>query len=285
MWTRWLGALALCILTGCHLANNAVHNLTYEAKLATAEIQEQCNYEKLARASWQTVRANEDCRGVPKDYAQGFKDGFVDYLQFGGSGRPPFVPPKRYWGPRHRTLEGYRAVEAWYAGFRHGVEAAHHSGYRQWVTLPSAHTTMLPETLVCRSSGMAESVENNRLAPTCLPSPNVLQSSEPMTPTNKASKPRPQTNAPPHATLGAPISPAIPTSSHLHEPAKDILSFETVQAERPIVMQAPARLVAVVNPIGGIAPQTATSAAGLMAPAETNSTRRATAIVAPVVMD
>jgi hypothetical protein len=77
-----------------------------------------------------------------KDYAEGFKDGFIDYLQFGGSGQPPYAPPKRYWGPNYRTPEGYRAIEDWFAGFRHGVTAAKESGYRPWVTLPSASTTV-----------------------------------------------------------------------------------------------------------------------------------------------
>ena len=270
MWNRWLGTLALCTLTGCHLANNAVHNLTYEAKLATAEIQEHCNYEKLARSSWEAVRANEDCRGFPKDYAEGFKDGFVDYLQFGGSGRPPFVPPKRYWGPRYRTPAGYRAIEDWYAGFRYGVEAAHHSGYRQWVTLPSAHTTMLPAEPACRGSGMPASVENNGLTSTRIPSP---------------SEPRPRTNAPPQATLGAPIPPAIPARSQLHEPAKGIISFEIVQAERPIVMHEPPGRVAVVNPIREIAPQSATAATSLMTPTEPGITRRAATFAAPIGLD
>ena len=141
MCIRWLGSIALCTLAaGCQLANNAIHNVTNEVKLATAEVQEHHNYEKLAKASWQSAQADENCRATSKDYAAGFKDGFVDYLEFGGSGQPPYLPPRSYWGPTYRTPEGYRAIEDWFAGFRHGVDAAKQSGYRQWVPLPSAST-------------------------------------------------------------------------------------------------------------------------------------------------
>ena len=128
-------------MTGCQLAGNAVKNVNYEFELATAEILERCNYEKLAQASWQTLRPPQT---VPKEYAQGFKDGFVDYLQFGGSGQPPYVPPKRFWGPHYRTPEGYQANENWFAGFHLGTAMAQQSGYRKWVTLPSAPPTALP---------------------------------------------------------------------------------------------------------------------------------------------
>ena len=145
MWTRWLGTLALCTLTpGCQLASNAIHNVCYETRLNTAEVQERCDYEKLAKASWETVKSTEPCAEWSKDHEDGFIDGFVDYLQFGGPGQPPYVPPKRYWGPNYHTPEGYRAIEEWFAGFRHGVTAAEQSGYRRWSKVPSAHATESP---------------------------------------------------------------------------------------------------------------------------------------------
>jgi hypothetical protein len=145
MWTRWLGTLALCTLTtGCQLASNAIHNVCYETRLNTAEVQERCDYEKLAKASWETVRTTEACAEWSKDHEDGFIDGFVDYLQFGGPGQPPYVPPKRYWGPKYHTPDGYLAIEEWFAGFRHGVTAAEQSGYRQWAKVPSAHMTEAP---------------------------------------------------------------------------------------------------------------------------------------------
>lgn len=139
--TRRLATLILCTLaTGCQLASNAVHNFAYEAKLTTAELEEHCRYEKLARAAWNDVCADEHT-SYSRDYAAGFKDGFVDFLQFGGTGGAPYVPPQQYWSAHYRTPDGYQAVQDWFAGFRHGVTAAQQSGYRHYATMPSAHTT------------------------------------------------------------------------------------------------------------------------------------------------
>src|SRR5437868_3211430 len=135
MWIRRLSTFALCLLpTGCQLAGNAVHNIRYEMTLATADHQERANYEKLAKESWAMPKAKGICSPSTKDYEDGFKAGFIDYLQFGGSGQPPYMPPQRYWRAGYRTPEGHRAIEEWFAGFRHGVEEAKASGYRPWVT-------------------------------------------------------------------------------------------------------------------------------------------------------
>jgi hypothetical protein len=138
----WIGTLPLCMaLTGCQLVSNAYHNLSYEVKLSSAEVQEHGYYEKLALASWQETVQGDDCREIPKDYERGFKDGFIDFVEFGGSGKPPSVPPKCYWEPQYRTPDGAAAIQAWYAGFRQGVAVAQRSGYRRWVTLPTAQST------------------------------------------------------------------------------------------------------------------------------------------------
>lgn len=140
MWMRCSVTVALCMLAaGCQLAENAVHNVTFEARVNCTEMRDRCKYEKLARESWRLVTQNEHVRTFSKDYADGFKEGFVDYLEFGGAGQPPYLPPKQYWGPHYRTPDGHRAIEDWYAGFAHGASMAQQSGYRDYVTLPSAH--------------------------------------------------------------------------------------------------------------------------------------------------
>ena len=225
MWTRWPGTLALCALaTGCQLASNAVHNLTYEAKLNAATVQEHCTYEKLARASWQTVQT-EHPDAFPSAYADGFKDGFVDYLQYGGSGQPPYMLPKRFWGPHYRTAAGYQAIEQWFAGFRHGAAAAQQSGYRQWATLPSAQATapppQLPAATVYPAPGMAAPLENSAPAPLpSLPPPRVVPPSEPKPPTNNDSVPPPQISIP---LLGAPVE--VETSTREVAPPSALASW------------------------------------------------------------
>jgi hypothetical protein len=73
-----------------------------------------------------------------RDYAKGFKDGFADFLYAGGTGEPPPVPPRYYWKLRYETADGHRAMEDWFAGFRHGASVARAGGYREWVTIASS---------------------------------------------------------------------------------------------------------------------------------------------------
>src|SRR5207237_1248141 len=70
--------------------------------------------------------------------AVGFKEGFAEFLYQGGDGEPPPLPPQKYRSIRYQTPEGYQAVEAWFAGYRHGAAEARKSGQRELVTGPSA---------------------------------------------------------------------------------------------------------------------------------------------------
>src|SRR5438270_357635 len=91
----------------------------------------------LADESWEAIAHADPGHTYSDDYAHGFKDGFADYLYAGGTGEPPPVPPRYYWKVRYETPEGHKAIEDWFAGFRHGAEVAQHSGYREWVIIPS----------------------------------------------------------------------------------------------------------------------------------------------------
>jgi hypothetical protein len=262
MWTRWLGILALCILTlGCQLANNAAHNLSYEAKLSTAAALEHCTYEKLARASWDKVQQTEDGEKLPKEYAQGFKDGFVDYLQFGGSGQPPYVPPKQYWGPYFRTPKGHQAVDDWYVGFRHGAAVAQQTGYREWATLPSAATTERtgnPVGPIDPGSGIPLALANHPLAaPQKFAPPILLAPSEsPAGPTPQASTLLlPSVLAVPSVPVEAAAAPA-PQASTLRLPS--VLAVPSVPVGGPVTLQfpEPAWTIEIVEPTKDVGPST-----------------------------
>src|SRR5262249_20791963 len=72
------------------------------------------------------------------DYADGFKEGFAEYLYQGGNGEPPVMAPPRYRRIGYQTAEGHRAVEDWFAGYRHGASEAGARGWRQWIVGPSS---------------------------------------------------------------------------------------------------------------------------------------------------
>jgi hypothetical protein len=74
-----------------------------------------------------------------QDYAVGFKQGLADYVERGGSGDAPPVPPPHYWKTRFQTPQGYHAMEDWFAGFRHGAAVAREGGYRNFIVIPSSN--------------------------------------------------------------------------------------------------------------------------------------------------
>ncbi|MCC6420327.1 MAG: hypothetical protein IT429_18995 [Gemmataceae bacterium] len=139
-----VGACVLC--SGCALVGEGARNLLSIPAQAVEQVREGARNRRLARAAWQQARA----MGGPysEDYGDGFCDGFVDHLEFGGHGEPPPLPPRRYWGVNYQTAEGNLAVQDWFAGFRHGAAVAMQTGYRRWITLPTsgsgAHPPWLP---------------------------------------------------------------------------------------------------------------------------------------------
>jgi hypothetical protein len=97
---------------------------------------ERREFAALAHDAWQHVRAADPGHPYSEDYEAGFIDGYVDYLDYDGLGEPPAAPPDRYQAARYRNAEGQRAVEAWFAGFRHGAATARASGQREQVVIP-----------------------------------------------------------------------------------------------------------------------------------------------------
>jgi hypothetical protein len=131
--------LGLCLFggTGCTFVPNIERNLIVEPARYCTDQKLFRRSRKQAEAAWnEVVGQYPEAEGYSCDYRDGFLDGFADYLDFGGHGEPPNVPPPRYRRAKYATPEGYRAIEDWYAGFRHGAATAHASGLRQLVTLP-----------------------------------------------------------------------------------------------------------------------------------------------------
>src|SRR5262249_55924719 len=130
-------AIGLCVVaSGCGLVGRATHNLTYETRCCLDRAHEAKRNRRWVAEAW----AHGCADGGPRsgDYAQGFADGFLDYLEAGGSGEPPVLPPRRYWGSAYQTPVGRQLVDEWFAGFRHGAAVARDAGYRDLVTLPTS---------------------------------------------------------------------------------------------------------------------------------------------------
>jgi hypothetical protein len=131
--------IAISLLSpGCMLVQNGVDNVVNETTQCTSNFWSSRQYRRLAMCAWEDLQKGDPENNYSADYARGFKDGFADYLDAGGTGDPPAVPPRSYWKTKYQTPQGYQAIQDWFAGFRHGSAMAQESGFRQWITIPSS---------------------------------------------------------------------------------------------------------------------------------------------------
>jgi hypothetical protein len=91
---------------------------------------------RRARDAWADFTKNCAPDRYSSDFREGFLEGYVDYLDAGGTGLPPAAPPARYWQTKYQDPDGVRAIQDWNAGFRQGAEAARASGYRDTIVVP-----------------------------------------------------------------------------------------------------------------------------------------------------
>jgi hypothetical protein len=130
-----LWIVGLCTLApGCSLVGTATDTVTSESRRYLEDCAEAVRDRRWAAQAWEDARAAAPPGTYSEDHADGFKAGFADHLRAGGTGEPPPLPPKRYWGLRYQTPEGSAAIQDWFAGFRHGAAVARDGGYRRWVT-------------------------------------------------------------------------------------------------------------------------------------------------------
>src|SRR4051812_46935915 len=123
--------VAACAISGgCQLAVNGTRTVCAEIMRKVDDKREIKRNLELAEAAWVECAGNGDAYSV--DYADGFKEGFVDYLYAGGSGEPPLLPPKKYQTFRYENPQGAQAMRDWFAGFRRGAAAGAASGYRNY---------------------------------------------------------------------------------------------------------------------------------------------------------
>ncbi|QVL31162.1 hypothetical protein KIH39_20275 [Telmatocola sphagniphila] len=133
----WFYLLAgLPAASGCSLYQSGLYNLGNEPKMTWSSHHLTHDIQKQARITWgEYVQAHPgEC--FSRYFEDGFLDGYVDYLDNGGTGEPPAMPPQRYRKNKFMTPEGYSAIEDYFAGFRLGSRIAIASGIRDTLVVP-----------------------------------------------------------------------------------------------------------------------------------------------------
>jgi hypothetical protein len=132
----------LCVLVlaglnaGCSYLHFSVRNLVESPLKAVDECCAVRRFTGWAKDAWRHEQKANPEHHFSDDYARGFIDGYVDYLDAGGTGEPPALPPDCYQCSRYETPAGQAAILDWFAGFRHGSSVARASGKRELVVLP-----------------------------------------------------------------------------------------------------------------------------------------------------
>jgi hypothetical protein len=186
--------------SGCALIQDGARNICTDIRDHVDDARERVRNRRWAEEWWGQVCA-ASMQPFSPEYAQGFKDGFVEYL-FSGNTEPPPVAPLRFRGYRYQTPQGYQAIEDWFAGYRHGVSAAIDSGYRRWITAPVAVPLPPgPPPLVPPPPAPLPAVLPTTPAPEPLPAPRPVETKV---------KPQQQAAVPPQEVVSPPLEVTPP---------------------------------------------------------------------------
>ena len=198
----WKSAMwASCLLPG--LAGcGTVYNLTTEVCLAHAQHGIKHKLRKDAQVAWQTVCGQNPRRSFTHEFHDGFLDGYVDYLDRGGSAQPPATPPIKYvYAKRYFTPEGHCLVRDYYLGFKYGTDVAVASGRREFLTVP----VLPPTSAIVEVPAAPVPPPSGTPVPQPIPSPRPVPGGKP-SPPKKSDDPPPLDIRPPLQTSPGPGS-------------------------------------------------------------------------------
>lgn len=222
-----------CILcSGCALIEDGSRNVCVALSTPIETHRENARNRKWAEAAWQKVCFSSGIGPRTEDYARGFKDGYAEYLYRGGDGEPPLIAPLRYRHFRYQTENGYRAIEDWFAGYRHGASVARDTGARNWVTGPSGLHMDAPVPSDAPPHRIDEPVQE-------LPPPVILK---PVQATNEDMPPSPLPLGP---LLDAPPAREPMIEPPAPEPESVKIKILNIQAPAPLLDTTRARITGI----------------------------------------
>jgi hypothetical protein len=137
----WAGCLAPA-LAGCNIFYYAAKNAVNEPIELCDQVSRTHHLRKQARAAWAEVRAQYPRKAFTAEFRDGFIDGYADYLDRGGAGEPPVVPPKKYTRNDYLNPDGHVLIKDYVLGFKYGSDVAIATGQRQFLVVP----VLLPVT-------------------------------------------------------------------------------------------------------------------------------------------
>ncbi len=138
-------ALAFLPSLGCHLAQQAAHNLVNEPVEYLDQQKLRSDLRQEAKKLVRDLKRQEGRENIGEDFEDGFIDGYADYMEHGGAVIPPAIPPNKYRRSRFLNPAGHARIQEYFAGFHQGATAAACTGERQYLTVPVLVTDAAPE--------------------------------------------------------------------------------------------------------------------------------------------
>jgi hypothetical protein len=128
-------ASTLAASTGCSAWTGAQHAWQYNRQWndSMMSYRQKC----MATKAWHSRKHCYANQKYLKDFAQGFKAGYMD-VAAGGNGCTPAFPPREYWGWKYQSSEGQARVAAWFSGYPYGAQAAEQEGVGNWTQIQTS---------------------------------------------------------------------------------------------------------------------------------------------------
>ena len=104
----------------------------------------------------------------PKHFSRGWKQAYYN-VSLGADPCPPSIPPQPYWSKKYQDAEGCRKIEAWYAGYHKGVEAALRDCRPQYNKVPIGAFCERQSEAECRPTSEFPPTELNEVSPPLSP--------------------------------------------------------------------------------------------------------------------
>jgi hypothetical protein len=100
-----------------------------------------------AWSAWHSAKGEVPENKNTRDFAKGYKAGFLDVAR-GGDGTAPPVAPKEYWSAKYSCGDNC-SVNLWYEGFYYGALHALRDNYQGCYAVPSRNNCACIDTEAC----------------------------------------------------------------------------------------------------------------------------------------
>ena len=183
----------LPLATGCTVSRQIAANVFFEKKLFHSVEKQEHRIEEDAEELLKTIAGRHPHKEFTHDFRSGFKDGYRDFLIYGGPIRPPASPPPRYRTAKSLTPHGHCKVRDYNLGFLYGAECAEATGKRQFFTLPILVTDQAPppplDIIVLPPPPDGLSTDGKKPSTNAETPPMTPGTTQPMTPATPATPP------------------------------------------------------------------------------------------------